>query len=97
MNKPAQEGSSHPGWWNWQGINLVAPTAHEPILLLAEGKLTLGMWVDEDADPYPYWIDLFSGRPIRNVTHGSPLPLLPDTDPVDDRVATSFSFVHGSP
>jgi hypothetical protein len=60
MNKPAQEGSSHPGWWNWQGINLVAPTAHEPILLLAEGKLTLGMWVDEDADLYPYWIDIGS-------------------------------------
>jgi hypothetical protein len=93
MNKPAQEEFSHPGRWSWQRINLVSPTAHELILLLADGKLTLGMWVDEEADAY--WIDLFSGRPIRNVTHWAPLPPLPDRDPVDDRAATSFSFVYG--
>jgi hypothetical protein len=42
-------------------------------LLYAEGHVLLGVWVEEE-DTFPHWIDLYTGRTVRNVTHWMPVP-----------------------
>jgi hypothetical protein len=74
----------------WWPICTAMPKARELVLLLADGKSILGIWAGDSSDPH--WMDFFSGRLIRNVTHWMPIPPHAKSDDADNLASTSFSL-----
>jgi len=74
----------------WRPMCVATHKARELVLLLADGKATLGVWADDS--PHPHWIDFFSGQPVRNITHWMPIPLPVGSDSIDSLASTSFSL-----
>jgi hypothetical protein len=74
----------------WRPICITMPKAREPVLLFADGKAVLGIWVDDK--PHPHWMDFFSGQPVTNITHWMPIPPPAESDDADRLASTSFSL-----
>jgi len=74
----------------WRPMCITIHKTREPVLLFADGKAVLGIWVDDR--PHPHWMDFFSEQPVRNITHWMPIPPPAESDSADSLASTSFSL-----